>query len=201
MVISLEDIMQNLFSRVRNPALRQGLIIGIFLGVILLGLSFVISDLTITLILCLVAAFIAGMRASRETGRISTGTLAGMWTGLFGLLVPALISFGLLLFNLDAIRKSAQANADKQHLHITYTNSVIINNLLINFVIIIALGVLFGVVGGVGGGFLGRRRAPQLPAVVADDVTYVEASTATPQDESLSTTSPEERTSSTPPAE
>jgi hypothetical protein len=193
--------MQNLFARVRNPALRQGLIIGIFLGVILLALSFVISDLTITLILCLVAAFIAGMRASRETGKISIGTLAGMWTGLFGLLIPTLISFGLLLFNLDAIRKTAQANADKQHLHITYTNSLIINNLLINFVIIIALGVLLGVIGGVVGGNIGRRRAPQLPAVVADDERYVEASTATPQDEPLSTTSPEERTSSTPPAE
>jgi hypothetical protein len=193
--------MQNLLSRVRNPALRQGLIFGVILGVILLGLSFVISDLTITLIVCLITAFIAGMLASRETGRITTGTLAGMWTGLFGLLIPTLISFGLLLFNLDAIRKTAQANADKQHQHIVFTNSLIISNLLINFVIIIALGVLLGVIGGVIGGNFGRRRAPQLPAVEAYDGTYVEASTPTPQVEPHSETSSEEQTSSTPPAE
>jgi hypothetical protein len=42
---SLEDIMQDVLARVRNPALRQGLIFGVVLGVILVGLNFIISGL------------------------------------------------------------------------------------------------------------------------------------------------------------
>ena len=193
--------MQNLFARIRNPALRQGLIFGIILGVILLALSFIISDLTITLAVCLLAGFIAGMRASQETGKLMTGVLAGSWTGLFGLLIPSLISLGLLFPNLDAVRKNAQANADKQHLHVTYTNSLIISNLLINFVIIIALGVLFGVIGGAVGGSIGRRRALRLPPTEANEEPFVESTASTPQDEIPSAIPTEEQTSSTPPAE
>src|SRR5437588_10462592 len=156
--------MQNVLSRVRNPALRQGLIFGIILGIVLLAVSFISSGLTITLILCLLAAFLAGMRASQETGRITTGTLAGLWTGLIGVFIPSIISMVLLLINIDAVRKSAQINADKQHLHIIYTNSVLLEGLLINFIILLALGVLLGVIGGVLGGNFGRRRA-QIPPV------------------------------------
>ena len=193
--------MQNLFARIRNPALRQGLIFGIILGVILLALSFIINDLIITMVVCLLAAFIAGMRASQETGRMTTGVLAGSWTGFFGLLIPSIISLILLLLNLDAVRNNAQVNADKQHLHVTYTNSLIINNLLINFAIIIVLGVLFGVIGGAVGGSVGRRRALRLTPAEADEETIVESTASSPRAEIPSAIPPEEQTSSTPPAE
>ena len=58
--------MQNALARVRNPALRQGLVFGIILGIILLALSFIgFNNFSITLILCLLAAFLAGLRASQ----------------------------------------------------------------------------------------------------------------------------------------
>jgi len=183
--IALEDSMQNVLARVRNPALRQGLIFGIILGVILLALSFISSGLTITLILCLIAAFIAGMRASQETGRLTTGTLAGLWTGLIGIFIPSIISIVLLLINIDAVRKSAQINADKQHLHIIYTNSVLLEGLLINFIILLALGVLLGVIGGVLGGNFGRRRTP-LPPVEEYHEAELEPISETQTEESTS---------------
>lgn len=193
--------MQNLLARVGNPALRQGLIFGIILGVILLALSFIINDLIITFALILLAAFIAGMRASQETGRLATGTLAGLWTGLIGIFIPSIISVVFVLFNIEAYRKSLQTAADKQHVNITYTNSQLFTSLAINFLFLIVLGILPGVIGGAVGGNFGRRRAPRLPPVEAYEETYVEASTPTPQDESPSATPSEEPTSSTPPAE
>ena len=156
--------MQNALARVRNPALRQGLIFGIILGVILVGLNFVITGLIFIVGLTILAALIAGMRASRETGRLTTGTLAGLWTGLIGTLILSIFALGFLLFNIDAVRKNAQITASQQHLHIIYTNSQIITNYLIVYLFLIALGVLFGVIGGALGGSFGRRRA-QIPPV------------------------------------
>jgi hypothetical protein len=188
-IISLEDIMQNVLARVRNPALRQGLIFGIILGVILVGLNFIISGLIIIAALTILAALIAGMRASQETGRITTGILAGLWTGLLGTLILSIIAMGFLLFNIDAVRKSAQITANQQHLNIIYTNSQIITNYLIVYLILIAAGVLFGVIGGAVGGNFGRRRV-QLPPIEEYQETMFEPSTSTPQDE-LPLTAPE----------
>jgi hypothetical protein len=152
--------MQNALARVRNPALRQGLIFGIILGIILLAVSFIgFNNLTFTFILCLLAASIAGMRASQETGRIITGTLAGLWTGLIGTFIPSIILILLFLINIDTYRKNAQTIANQQHLHITYTNSLLLEGLLINFFFLLLVGVLFGAGGGAVGGIFGRRRA------------------------------------------
>ncbi len=188
--------MQNVLSRVRNPALRQGLIFGIILGIVLLAVSFISSGLTITLILCLLAAFLAGMRASQETGRITTGTLAGLWTGLIGVFIPSIISIVLLLINIDAVRKSAQEAADKQHLHITYTNALLFEGLLINFIILLALGVLLGVIGGAVGGNFGRRRA-QIPPVEEYQEAMFEPPSASETEEPSSEAPSEEPSSST----
>ncbi len=199
--ISLEDIMQNLFARIRNPALRQGLIYGIILGVVLLALSLIINYLIFILIICLLAAFLAGMRVSRETGRLTTGVLAGMWTGLFGILILVIISFILTLINIDTIVKDYQQYAISHHQQITYTPSLVITNSLISYAIIVVLAILFGVIGGAVGGSIGRRRALRLTPTEADEETFVESTASTPQDETPSASAPEEQTSSTPPAE
>src|SRR5260370_26068683 len=154
--------MQNVLSRVRNPALHQGLFFGIILGIALLAISFINTKFYITLFLILLAAFLAGRRASQETGRMTTGTLAGLWTGLIGIFIPSIISLILLLINIDAVRKSAQNAANNQHQHITYTNSLLLEGLVIPFLYLIAFVVLLGVIGGLVGGILGRRRA-QIP--------------------------------------
>ena len=188
--------MQNVLARVRNPALRQGLIFGIILGVILLALSFISTNFFITLALILLAAFLAGRRASQETGRITTGTLAGLWTGLIGIFIPSIISVILVLINIDAYRNSIQTAADKQHQHITYTNSMVIASLLINVLFLIVLGVLPGVIGGALGGNISRRRA-HLPPVEEYHEAELEPTSETQTEESTSESQIEEPTSET----
>ncbi len=192
--------MQNVFARVRNPALRQGLIFGIMLGVILLAISFIITNFYITLALIFLAAFLAGRRASQETGRMATGAFAGLWTGFIGIFIPSIISMVLLLINIDAVRKSAQAVADKQQPHITYTNALLLEGLLINFLILLALGVLLGVIGGAVGGNIGRKRA-QLPPAEEYQEAMFKPSSESQTEESTSVTPSEEPSSSTQPAE
>ncbi len=164
LIISLEGSMQNALARVRNPALRQGLIFGIILGVVLLAISFIFTNFLITLVLILLASYIAGLRASQETGRMTAGTFAGLWTGLIGISIPSLVSIVLVLVNLDAYRKSLQAASDKLHQHTIYTNSVVLTGLLINVLFLLIIGILPGAIGGLLGGTFGRRRA-QLPPV------------------------------------
>jgi ABC-type transport system involved in cytochrome bd biosynthesis fused ATPase/permease subunit len=196
-IIALEDTMQNVLARVRNPALRQGLIFGIILGVILLALSFISTNFFITLALILLAAFLAGRRASQETGRITTGTLAGLWTGLIGIFIPSIISVILVLINIDAYRNSIQTAADKQHQHITYTNSMVITSLLINVLFLIVLGVLPGVIGGALGGNISRRRA-HLPPIEEYHEAELEPTSETQTEEPPSSESQiEEPTSET----
>ena len=174
--------MQNALARVRNPALRQGLIFVIILGVILLAISFIFTNFYITLFLILIASFLAGTRASQETGRITTGTLAGLWTGLIGMFIPSIISVIFVLVNIDSYLKSLQAAADKQHQHITYTNSIVLTSLLINALFLLILGILPGAIGGLLGGIFGSRRAQvssveELPTASETENPLSEAST------------------------
>jgi hypothetical protein len=184
--------MQNALARVRNPALRQGLIYGIILGIILLIVSFIgFNNLTFTLILCLLAAFIAGMRASQETGRMTTGTLAGLWAGLIGTFIPSIILILLFLINIDTYRKNAQTIANQQHLHITYTNSLLLEGLLINFLLLLIVGVLFGACGGAVASVFGRRRAQIAPVEEYKEAMF-EPPSATESEEPASTAESEE---------
>ena len=198
--------MQNALARVRNPALRQGIIFGVILGIVLLAISFLgFSSLTITFIICLLASFIAGMRASQETGRITTGTLSGLWTGLIGTFIPSIIFTILFLINIDAYRNSEQTIANQQHLHITYTNSMLLEGLLFSVLLLLLVGVLFGVCGGVVGGLFGRRRPSNPPVEEYKEAMYetpstsetVESTLVPESEEPSPETPPEESSSST----
>jgi hypothetical protein len=153
--------MQNLLSRVGNPALRYGIMWGVILGIVLIGATFLgISNLSlfVPLILALVAGLLAGRQAGQKTGRIFTGALSGLWTGLIGSLILSLPIMILVLANVDAIRQSAQQYANSHNLHVTYTNSDIIVSYLVNYGLLLVLGVLFGLAGGAVGGMIGRNR-------------------------------------------
>jgi len=126
-----------------------------------------------------------------------TGTLAGLWTGLIGTFIPSIILLVLFLINIDAYRKSAQAIANQKHLNITYTNSLLIEGLVINFVILLALGVLIGAVGGVVGGQFGRRRA-QVPPVEEYKEAMFEPPQSSEEEEPASASGVEEAATSTP---
>lgn len=87
--------MQENITHTRKPAFRQGLMFGIPLGIffvvcaVILDLTqrgVVSSTLILTgigaLIVAILGCLLAGVRASRQTGRIGTGALAGLWAGL-----------------------------------------------------------------------------------------------------------------------
>ena len=89
---------------------------------------------------------------------MTTGTLAGLLTGLIGISIPSLISIVFVLVNIDSYRKSLQSSADKLHQHIIYTNSMVLTGLLINLLFLLIIGILPGAIGGLLGGTLGSRR-------------------------------------------
>jgi len=153
--------MQNLLSRVSNPALRYGILWGVIFGFVLIAATFlgiINLGLIVPLVLALVAGLLAGRQAGQKTGRTVTGALSGLWTGLIGSLILSLLVLILILVNVDAIRQSAQQYANSHHQHITYTNSDIIVGFLENYGFLIVLGVLLGLAGGAVGGMMGRSR-------------------------------------------
>src|SRR5258708_13846675 len=86
-IVSVEEVMQYLTSRVSNPALRQGLFFGIILSVILIGFSFISNFLGIlgTLIvfaLYLAFHFLAGQRASQSQRVLITEVRPASLTGV-----------------------------------------------------------------------------------------------------------------------
>ena len=156
--------MQNIFSGIRNPALRYGLIFGLILLVVQTLLSFVGGALGILYDLIALGAYLvlcllAGQRASQETGRLRTGVLAGFWAGLISSLISTIISLILTFVNLDALRNYYQAVSNQQHLGIHYDNGLVISTQLFSFAISMLLAILLGLAGGAIGGLMGRNRA------------------------------------------
>lgn len=155
-----------LFSKIRRPSLRQGLMWGLLLGVveILYGLLTSFIDLgtlttTVALALFLFFGFIAGRQAAQETGKLGTGAMAGFWTGLFGSLLYELAYFIQVLVFLpqyvNAGRTSLPAGTNPD----TITPSVVLIVIGINLIISMVLYILIALLGGATGGMLGRRRA------------------------------------------
>jgi hypothetical protein len=155
-------------------AFRIGLLFGIILAVIMIAFNFaeqfakdVIGRggliLTIlTIIISLAAYFFAGFRASSQSGKVSTGLLAGMWTGIISSLVNGIASVLLTIPNLPELTRTAnQAIIDSgAQTDIRYTETTMLaltiggTFLLLLLASAIALGV------GAIGGAAGKSRAP-----------------------------------------
>jgi len=155
-------------------AFRIGLLFGIILAVIMIAFNFaeqfakdVIGRggliLTIlTIIISLAAFFFAGFRASSQSGKVSTGLLAGMWTGIISSLVNGIASVLLTIPNLPELTRTAnQAIIDSgAQTDIRYTETTMLaltiggTFLLLLLASAIALGV------GAIGGAAGKSRAP-----------------------------------------
>jgi hypothetical protein len=145
--------------RTRNPAIKQGLLFGILLGIFtivfniilsLAGLSTLFigaimlvntgSGLLISsvgFIAAILAYLVAGLRAARQTGRVRTGALAGLWTALIGAVITWV--YALLFYIAPTI--------------IAPPLSV----MFLNAILSIALTLLFGAAIGSLGGLLRRR--------------------------------------------
>ena len=162
--------MQNTSAQSR-PALKQGILFGVIVGVILivyLLLNYLVYNATLTLIVGIIAFLVelglyafAGYRASAITGKTGTGAIAGLFTGLFGGLIGAVTSIILLFLFVDTTRIRALSLATSAAIRQIYTNSFIITTGLLAALLGLALAIGYGAGLGAIGGLLGKRRAPQ----------------------------------------
>lgn len=154
-------------TRTGNPALQNGLLFGIILGAIEVLFSLTLGN--IGFIICLVIYLgmvgVAGYRASARTGKVSTGLVAGLLTGLFSSIIGSLGLFFFTLPHVDALRLALQQQAItlNQGVNIQYTNNVVIGLLALLLVIMILASSLLGLGIGAIGGAVGKGNAPAQP--------------------------------------
>jgi uncharacterized membrane protein len=188
--------MQSFLTRPGRPALRQGLIFGVALGIIEVLFSYIsqalpLGNISTLIVYLLYVAFglIAGLRSSQQTGKVSTGVAAGLWVGLFSSLVSSIVSFIITVANLSTVVANLQDTARRAHQdpHV-YTTQTVLEIELFVLAIVIILALLLGLVGGAIGGYIGRNRA-NIPTQ-----EYQETYFAPPSNESTMER-PEEKTS------
>lgn len=144
---------------------QQGLIWGILLGVVELLLNFIgtLTKLTFLnapiLIIGIAIYLFAGLRAAQETGKTGTGTLVGLLTALFASIISAIGNIITVFTNVDTMRQSSQSAADKLHLNIQYTNSMVITQSLLVVIGSVILALVLGMAAGAIGGAIGKRQA------------------------------------------
>ena len=154
-----------------RPSIQQGLIFGVIVGV-LFAIDTILGNVAnvgaaagiISILLFLVELFlyaVAGFRASAQTGRVGTGTLAGLFTGLTGGIIGFIVTVIVAITNINVLRQRSQATANALHLHVQYTNSFVLSGVVIGALLGIALAIGLGAAFGAIGGAIGRRRSPQ----------------------------------------
>ena len=157
-------------TRSGNPALQNGLLFGVILGVIEVVFSLTVGNVgfLISLIFYLGIIGFAGYRASARTGKVSTGLVAGLLAGLFSSIIGSLGLFLYLLPNLDTLRQQLQQNATtfNQGVSINYTNNVVIGLVVLLLVIMILGSSLLALGIGAIGGAIGKGKAPIPPTPV-----------------------------------
>ena len=154
-------------ARSGNPALHNGLLFGMLLGIFEIVLYFLFGTLglMISLLLFLFIVGYAGYRASTSTGKVSTGGVAG---ALVGLLSSVIASTPLLLYmltNRDAIRVQVQQQlaGNSMYQGVIVTNTLILASVMLFLVVVVAGATLLGLAVGSLGGVLGKPQAPSLP--------------------------------------
>ena len=161
-----------------RPSIQQGLIFGVIVGIVF-AINTLLTNFAnigataglISILLFLVGLFLyaaAGFRASAQTGKVGTGTIAGLLAGVIGGIIGLIVNMIAVIANVNRLRILSQAAADQLHRQspttipaVHYTNSTIITSALL-----LALGLLLFAIGmgaafGAIGGAIGRRRAPQ----------------------------------------
>lgn len=167
--------MAKIFARIQRPSLRQGLLFGIILGVVEIAYGFFASFVTqaefqsvlgtVALALFLLFGFLAGQRASKETGKLGSGVMAGLWAGLIGSFIDGIIPLVGTLVNMQSIVASDQlyikAHPDQfSGLKPTdYTASDVMTTALVALLFSVLFYTLITLIGGALGGMMGRRRA------------------------------------------
>jgi hypothetical protein len=163
-------------------AFRYGLIFGIIQTVIALitalvtsltdplklnaGLSLGLGSLIF--LTSLVAYFIAGTFASRQTGKVSTGTISGLWTGVFygvlGCIITVVlfltIQYPKLVNQYNTVGYPANATASEFQLGLVIAG---VGLPILGLFLAIGIGAGIGALGGLLGRSQARKNAPPQP--------------------------------------
>ena len=183
--------MLKIFGRIKKPSLRWGLFLGIILGIVEIVYNFGSSYITdasiqpilgyILAFLFIIAGFYAGFRASRETGKWTSGLAAGLWVAVFGTIVFYIIPLVNTLLHLQSIVASQQLELTNHPIKgikpSDYTASDVIITQLVGMCLDMGFCALFTTVSGGYGGFIGRRRALAAQVSQSDESSRVETST------------------------
>jgi len=108
----------------------------------------------------LLAGFVGALRSSR----IGSGTLAGLWDGLFvGLWIAAyiMIVYFLAGSNLDATIKQIQDQMAQRGASVTITRETILTSLIVADVLLVIIFLAIGTLLGLIGAFIGKAFAPR----------------------------------------
>jgi len=161
----------------RNPAVREGLIFGAGLAVLLFinAVLNIYADIgwgqIITLLAGIGAMLFAGVRAGQATGRANAGMIAGLVTGLFSSAVDLVVVTALTIVNVDKVRRAYQTAADAVGGGIHYTNQSAVGFAVLGLFISLIVASLIGLGLGWLGGRIGRDRAA-LPTQVYQESLY-----------------------------
>ncbi len=159
-------------------AFEHGLLVGGVLAVIQIALYLLSGVVPVnfgtTIIIWLTAYAVAGYLASRKTGKLSTGMLAGFFVALLAGLVVTVYVMVVVGLNIDIERQNMQELANKQKNAPVITNQMVITNLLSWYALLITLGSLLGIGTGALSGLFGKRSNAQLEPPVENESSLVD---------------------------
>lgn len=151
-----------------RPALREGLLLGLALGLVLLVLRWLgtlAPDgalwLLLSLVLMLDLYLLAGLRAAQQTGNTRTGAYAGLLTALVSSLLSLTASFVALVAQPDALAgllNVVNHVLQQSRMAFQVPESVLIGALIIGYLTTLCLFLLLGALAGALGASLGRAR-------------------------------------------
>lgn len=162
-----------------NPALRFGAIFGLTWGVVLVANYYASQQLSIgwsglaAVVISLLVYLVAGMLAAQQTGKVSTGLVAGLFTGIFSSLINVVGVVVILILNPSIVNKArqvAQQTVQSAGANFTYTNSMIIGFAVVGLILGLLLAGGVGLGMGALGGVIGRSRAPQAQVPYQDSM-------------------------------
>lgn len=155
-----------------RPALRYGSLFGLGLAVLLIAHAFFRQatgfggGAVVTFVAALAAYFFAGILAARQTGKVSTGLVAGLFVGLISSLLDGIVTFILFIGDsarIDRLVAQAQARVDQQGGNFHFTRGLLIAFTAGGIALVVVIALLIGLGVGAIGGAVGKNRA-SLPA-------------------------------------
>jgi hypothetical protein len=150
---------------------REGLIFGVLLGIAHIGLSLLnglfVQSIALSgilvILLWLGAFFWAGARGSKQTGRVGTGSLAGLVTAVFAGAIAFIFMLIIEAPSVPLIRQQVIDAYKAQGIAIQVTDSMVWGILVVVGIVLWLLGIGVGAGMGALGGLLGRSQSTFLP--------------------------------------